>query len=50
VIGRVVLGGKPVPYFGIIFSPNYMVSIQSKPFAIHTRDGRFVINGIQARS
>ena len=50
VIGRVVLGGKPVPYFGVIFSPNYMMSIQSKPFAIHSRDGRFVINGIPAGS
>jgi hypothetical protein len=50
VVGRVLVGGKPVPYFGVILSTNFMSSLQSKPFAIHTRDGRFVVNGAPARS
>lgn len=49
VVGRVMLEGKPVPYFGVIFSANYMTKAQTAPYVVHAPDGRFSLHEVPAR-
>lgn len=49
VVGRVMLEGKPVPYFGIIFSANYMTKAQTAPYVVQAPDGRFSLHEVPAR-
>ena len=52
ITGRVLLDGKPVPYFGVIVSRNFasLHCCEKKQTPFHTRNKQFTIKSIESKT